>query len=372
MRPAYAHLGDEWPHFRWDPDLFAAVLSRVHFRRGQIILAMANLGFEIRQETVLQVLTKDVTTSSEIEGEHLDDRQVRSSLVRRMELPHAGLPTPDQKVEGVVEMMLDATQQYAAPLTRERLCGWHNALFPRGYSGLYKINVADWRDDAHGPMVVKSGPIGKEKVHFEAPSADRVPMEMAGFLDWFEKEPPMDSVLKAGIAHLWFVTIHPFDDGNGRIGRAIMDMALARADGTQQRFYSMTAQILADKDRYYDRLEAAQKGTMDVTGWLVWFVGRLEAALAAAEGVIEIVQRKQGFWDEHRDLGLNPRQSRIVNMLFEGFRGKLQRAKYAKIAKCSEDTALRDLADLVTKGILVQEGIGRGTYYELDSKWNVA
>jgi Fic family protein len=365
MKDAYSHLTEEWPNFRWECDRFAAILPGIHFRRGQLIAAMANLGFEVRREAVLQVLTQDVSRSSAIEGEHLDDQQVRSSLAQRLGLPHAGLPAPDRKVEGVVDMMLDATQRFEEALTAERLFGWHNALFPQGYSGLSKIRVAQWRDDSDGPMVVVSGPIGKEKVHFEAPSAERVPQEMERFLQWFERGPDMDPVLKAGIAHLWFVTIHPFDDGNGRIGRAVADMALARADGTEQRSYSITAQIHAERSSYYDQLEVAQRGGLDVTAWLAWFVERLEAALTSAEGVIEVVRRKQQFWDNHRESDLNARQTKVINRLFDGYRGKLQRAKYAKIARCSDDTALRDLMDLVDKGILRQEGVGRGTHYVL-------
>jgi Fic family protein len=348
----YTHLTEEWPRYRWDCDRFAAMLPRIHFRRGQLIAAMANIGFGVRQEAILQVLTLDVSKSSEIEGEHLDDQQIRSSLARKLGLPHLGLPTPDSKVDGVVDMMLDATQRFQAPLTDRRLFGWHNALFPQGFSGVHKIKVADWRDDSDGPMVVVSGYPGRERVHFEAPAADRVPSEMARFLHWFEDEPGMDPVLKAGVSHLWFVTIHPFEDGNGRIGRAVMDMALARADNTEQRFYSMTAQIHADRTRYYDLLERTQKASMDVTDWLLWFVERLEAALTSAKGVIELVRRKQRFWDEHRGSMLNARQTKIVHMPFDGFDDKLKRAKYAKINKCSEVTALRDLADLVERGIM--------------------
>jgi len=365
MKPAYAHLTDDWPNYRWDHESLADSLSRIHFRRGELIAGMANVGFEMRQEAILRVLMQDVTGSSEIEGEHLDERQVRSSLARKMGLPFAGLPVPEQRVEGVVEMMLDATQRFDQPLTQERLFGWHNSLFPTGYSGLYKVNVAGWRDDAQGPMVVVSGRLGKETIHFEAPAADRLPKEMARFLEWFEHDSRMDSVLKAGVAHLWFVTVHPFEDGNGRIARAVMDMALARADNTPQRFYSMTAQILADKHRYYRQLEAAQRGSMDITSWLAWFLNRIAAAITLAEDVIEIVRRKQSFWDQHRELHLTARQTKLINMLFDGFQGKLQTAKYSRIAKCSKDTALRDLADLVQKGILVQAGSGRGTHYLL-------
>ena len=328
--------------------------------------AMATLGFEVRQHAVLQILVQDVTKSSAIEGENLDEAQVRSSIARRLGIAFAGLPVPAREVEGVVEMMLDATQRYAEPLDGERIFGWHAALFPTGRSGMAKIVVGDWRDDAEGPMQVVSGPIGKEKVHFRAPSADRVPYEMAGFLRWFEEE-SLDPILKAAIAHLWFVTIHPMDDGNGRIARAIMDMALARADGDHQRFYSMTAQVHKDKNAYYDILERTQKGSLEVTDWIVWFLDRLMAALESAESVLEVVRRKQAFWDLHRDSPLNERQIKVVNLLFEGFRGHLQTGKYAKIAKCSNPTALRDLNDLVEKGILQLDANagGRSTHYTL-------
>lgn len=366
MVPRYTHESEDWPRYSWDYAAFATALSAIHFRRGALMTAMATLGFDVRQEAVLQVLVQDVTKSSEIEGERLDAEQVRSSIARRLGMEYAGLPAPARDVEGVVEMMLDATQRYAEPLDDERIFAWHAALFPTGRSGMFKIVVGGWRDDRDGPMQVVSGPMGRERVHFEAPAATRVPDEMAAFLHWFETE-PLDPVVKAAVAHLWFVTIHPMDDGNGRIGRAIMDMALARADGDSQRFYSMTAQIHRDKEEYYDILERTQKRTLCITEWIVWFLGRLTAALESAEGVLHIVRRKQAFWDAHRDDGLNERQIKIVNMLFEGFHGKLQTSKYAKIAKCSNPTALRDLTDLVEKGVMLVDpsASGRSTSYVL-------
>jgi Fic family protein len=332
---------------------------------------MASVGFEVRKEAMLQVLVQDVTKSSEMEGERLDAQQVRSSIARRLGLEYAGLPVPTRDVEGVVEMMLDATQHFEKPLDEERIFNWHAALFPTGRSGIHKILVGAWRDDRDGPMQVVSGPMGKERVHFEAPSADRLPMEMARFLSWFENH-SMDPVLMAAVSHLWFVTIHPMDDGNGRIGRAIMDMALARADRTSQRFYSMTAQIHQDKDSYYEILERTQKRSMDITPWIVWFLERMGAALGSAEGVLAIVRQKQAFWEAHRETGLNERQMKIINLLIEGFFGKLQTAKYAKIAKCSSDTALRDLIDLMRRGILVKEDQGgRSTSYVLSTRFSV-
>jgi len=301
---------------------------------------------------MVQVLVQDVVKSSEIEGEHLDILQVRSSIARKLGMPYAGLPEPDRRTDGVVSMMLDATQRYAEPLTPDRLFDWHAALFPTGYSGLHKIAVARWRDDADGPMQVVSGPVGKQRVHYQAPDADRVPEEMARFLEWFEGQSD-DPVIKAAIAHIWFVSIHPFDDGNGRIGRAIMDMALARADGSSRRFYSMSAQISADRNSYYDVLERTQKRSMDVTEWIAWFLVQLERALAQAEGVIRLVRNKQAFWEAFRDTDFNGRQTKLLNLLLDDqFFGKLTSDKYAKMMKCSRPTAVRDLNELVEGGVL--------------------
>lgn len=327
---------------------------------------MAGLGFKARQQTVLSVLVSDVTKSSEIEGELLNVAQVRSSIARRLGIDYAGLPEPDRNVDGVVQMMLDATQEFEAPLTEERILAWHAALFPTGYSGLYKIKVGAWRDDADGPMQVVSGPIGKETVHFEAPAADRLPVEMGRFLTWFENE-RVDDVLRAAVGHLWFVTIHPLDDGNGRVGRAIMDMALARADKTGERFYSMSEQIHKKKNDYYDVLERTQRSlSLDASDWITWFLDRMSDALDSAEGVLQVVRNKNAFWEKFADSGLNDRQAKVVNMLLEGnFVGLLHRSKYAKLTKTSEPTAYRDLDDLVKKGVLRVEGVGKGTRYHL-------
>jgi len=361
----YAHEAVEWPHFRWDHSVFSANLAAIHFRRGQLVTAMAALGFKLQQETQLSVLVQDVVKSSEIEGEILDAEQVRSSIARRLGFEHAGLPTPARSVEGVVEMMLDATQRFEVPLDAERIWGWHAALFPTGRSGMFKIVVGAWRDDKEGPMQVVSGPIGKEKVHYEAPSADRLDFEMDQFLCWFEGK-SIDPVLKAAIAHLWFVAIHPLDDGNGRIGRAIMDMALARADGTTQRFYSMSAQIFADRANYYKVLEINQGPSLDVTRWIEWFLARMDDALASAEGVLGLVRRKQTFWADFGARHLNERQLKVVDRLFEGFEGKLTNEKYAKLAKCSHVTAWRDLNELVEQGVLkLDDSGGRSTSYSL-------
>ncbi|BDP43668.1 hypothetical protein DAETH_36370 (plasmid) [Deinococcus aetherius] len=362
----YAHETPEWPNFHWDTSTFATELADIHFRRGALITAMASLGFDIRQETVLSVLVQDVTKSSEIEGEHLDVAQVRSSIARRLGMDVAGLPPAARRVEGVVEMLLDATGHFDAPLDAERLYGWHTALFPGGRSNLRRIIVGAWRDDHEGPMMVLSGPLHRQRVHFEAPAAERLPREMERFLTWFGTA-RLDPVVKAAVAHLWFVTIHPFDDGNGRIARAITDLALARADGTDQRFYSMSAQIERERKAYYEVLEATQRGGVDITAWIVWFLNQLQAALTSAEGVLEMVHHKQGFWDAHRDIQLNGRQIKVLNKVLDGLNSKLRSSKYAALAGCSKPTAVRDLNDLVDKGILrVDPGAGgRSTSYLL-------
>ncbi len=327
---------------------------------------MGELGFRLRAEANLETLTEEVIKSSEIEGEILDKDQVRSSIARRLGMDIGALPPPDRYVDGVVEMILDATQKYLVPLTAERLFGWHAALFPTGHSGLHKITVGAWRKDEAGPMQVVSGPLGREWVHYEAPSAHRLDQEMREFLHWFNGDDTADKVLKAAVAHLWFVTIHPFDDGNGRIARAIADMALARSEQTTQRFYSMSAQIREDRNDYYKFLEATQKGDLDITEWLDWFLGCLGRAFEGAERILEIVLKKARFWKLHRNSSFNDRQRLIINRLLDGFEGKLTSSKWAKIAKCSEDIALRDINDLVSRYVLVKDlAGGRSTSYSL-------
>lgn len=317
-------------------------------------------------EAVLATLTQDVVQTSDIEGETLDPAQVRSSLARRLGMDFAGLPQPERHVEGVAEMVLDATQHYTQPLTDRRLFAFHAALFPTGYSGMWKIVTGDWRSDASGPMQVVSGPMGRERVHYEAPHAGRIDREMQAFLIWYESPSPVDPVLRAAIAHLWFVTIHPFDDGNGRIARAIADMSLARSEGTAQRFYSMSAQIRAERDAYYDMLEATQKGDLDITDWLLWFIGCLDRAFDGAERVLEAVIRKARLWSLWGDIPLNARQRPMIDRLLDGFTGKLTSSKWAKLTKTSQDTAARDIADLIAKGILRRdEAGGRSSGYLL-------
>jgi len=360
----YSHLDPEWPRFSWDSSRIEKLLGDVHFRRGALLASLQGLGFAIQQDTILEVLTSDITCSSAIEGEHLNELQVKSSVARRLGIEFAGVPQPDRHIDGVVTMMLDATQQYDRPLTSERLFGWHSLLFPTGFSGGHRITVGDWRTDSLGPMQVVSGPMGQERVHFEAPAATRLPAECAAFIKWFETN-TLDPILSAGIAHLYFVTLHPFDDGNGRIARALADMALARADKSTQRTYSMSAQIHLHRSSYYDVLEQSQR-SLEITDWLSWFLERLQGALAEAEKVCGVVLHKQEFWSRHETLAFTDRQRRMLNALLDGFEGKLQTRKYAQIQKCSPDTALRELADLVTKGVLVREEAGgRSTSYRL-------
>jgi Fic family protein len=329
---------------------------------------MEALGFKLRQEAVLKTLTEDVLKSSEIEGEQLDAEQVRSSIARRLGMDVGGLRPVDRNVEGVVEMMLDATGHYEQPLTAERLFGWQASLFPTSRSGMRRIRVGAWRDDSSGPMQVVSGPIGRERVHFEAPVAEKLNREMQVFLDWFDESTETDWVTKAGLAHLWFVTIHPFDDGNGRIARAITDMALARSEKSMQRFYSMSAQIRQECAAYYDVLETTQKGTMDVTLWMEWFLGCLGRAIEGAQVTLSTVLSKARFWETFADVSINDRQRLVLNRLLDGFEGKITTSKWAKLAKSSHDTALRDILALVERGILVRnpEG-GRSTSYDLAS-----
>lgn len=365
-RETYIHERAGWPGFRWDHERISARLVDVRHRQGLLIGRMKGLGFQLRAEAVLNSLTEEVLKSSEIEGETLDRNQVRSSIARRLGLDIGGLAPADRDVEGVVEMMLDATQGYDKPLTGRRLFDWHAALFPTGRSGMSKIRVGAWRDDAKGPMQVVSGAIVKERVHYEAPAADRVRDEMRKFVEWFEKDQSTDLVLKAGVAHLWFVTIHPFEDGNGRIARAIADMVLARSEQSPQRFYSMSAQIRQERKEYYEILEATQKGDLDITRWLEWFLACLGRAFDRAETILATVLEKARFWERFAKVEFNERQRQIVNRLLNGFEGKLTTSKWAKLAKTSQDTALRDIEDLIRKKVLVKDSAGgRSTSYSL-------
>src|SRR5262245_48981312 len=366
VRRLYIHELEDWPRFRWNRESLVQLLAAVRHRQGRLIGRMEALGFPLRQEAVLQTLTSDVLKSSEIEGEALDVGQVRSSLARRMGIDIGALKPSDRHVDGIVEMILDATRRSDQPLTVERLLAWHASLFPSARGAMERLRSGAWRDDRSGPMQVVSGPLGRERVHFEAPLAHRVPGEVSHFLSWFESDEDVDPVLKAGLAHLWFVTIHPFDDGNGRIARAVADLALARSEGSPRRFYSMSTQIRLERGEYYDVLERTQKGTMDVTPWMDWFVGCLGRAINGAYSLLEAVLAKARFWERLQGIPLNERQHYVLNRLLDGFEGTLSTTKYARLAKCSQDTALRDIHGLVERGILVRNTKGgRSTSYSL-------
>ena len=363
---AFIHQNDNWPSFTWKNDEIVNLLSEARNLQGRLIGKMESLGFDLRNEALLETLTLDVLKSSEIEGEYLNPDQVRSSIARRLGMEIAGSVDSDRDVDGVVELMMDATQNCFNPLTSERLFDWHAALFPTGRSGMCKITVADWRKDTTGPMQVVSGAMGKEKVHFQAPDSSLVENEMNLFLDWFNNNSKIDSVIKAAIAHLWFVTIHPLEDGNGRITRALTDMLLAQSDKSNQRFYSMSAQIRVERKEYYEILEKTQKGNLDITAWIKWFLNCLINALKSTDSVLIRVLLKADFWSKHSNTLINERQKKMLNKLLDGFDGKLTSSKWAKIAKCSKDTAIRDINDLIDKNILQKEAAGgRSTNYEL-------
>jgi Fic family protein len=359
----YIYEHKNWAAFTWKDKAINSLFGEVRLMQGKIIGQMNALGFTAKEEATLATLTLDVVKSSEIEGEVLNYNQVRSSIARRLGINHAGLVPSSRHIEGVVEMMLDATQRYTLPLTEKRLLGWHAALFPTGYSGPYEIEVGQYRK---GEMQIVSGAMGKEKVHYEAVNPKLVKVEMDKFLDWFNNDNTLDLVLKAAIAHFWFIIIHPFDDGNGRIGRAITDMLLARAEGSGERFYSMSSQILAERKHYYEILQKVQHSSGDITEWLDWFLHCLKNAMLTTENTMQKILHKAEFWKLHEHTSINERQRLMLNKFFDGFEGKLQTSKWAKITKTSTDTALRDIKDLVVKGILQQtdEG-GRSANYEL-------
>lgn len=362
----WIHQTADWPTFSWSSEVLEPKLSNIRHRQGRLLGRMESLGFDLRAEANLSALTEEVVQSSAIEGERLDSEEVRSSLARKLGIEIGGFVAVGRDVEGIVEVMLDATQQYDLPLTRDRLFSWHAALFPTGRSGMRTITVGRWRPASAGAMQVVSGPIGREWVHFEAPEATRIETEMTAFLDWFDSTTLIDPLIKAAIAHLWFITIHPFEDGNGRIARAIADMALSRADGMGDRFYSMSAQIEAERKTYYQQLERQQRSSVDITGWLDWFLDCLGRAIETAETMLSAVLYKAELWRRANRYGVNDRQRRILNRMLNGFKGHMNTSKYAKLAKCSTDTALRDIRSLLTKGLLVQNpGGGRSTSYRL-------
>lgn len=362
----YIHEQADWPTFRYDANAFSVALSEAWRRQGYVLGQMQALGFALRQETELDALTLEVEKTSEIEGEYLDSDQVRSSVARRLGMDASGLPHPERDVEGVVEMMMDATHNFAAPLTEARLFDWHRSLFPTGRIGLHSDAVGRWRDELSDPMQVVSGRVGHQHIHFEAPAAERLNSEMHHFLEWFNADEERDGLVKAALAHLWFVTLHPFEDGNGRIARAVADMALARADRCEQRFYSMSAQIRRERKEYYAILERTQSSTLDVTEWLGWFVGCLTRTLEAADTTIQKTVYKANFWMQHGEFDLNERQRKMLNKLLDGFVGKLVTQKWAKMTGSSHDTANRDIKQLIDWGILEKEDAGgRSTSYRL-------
>jgi Fic family protein len=365
-RVSHIHGLPGWPHFTWDHAALTQKLAAVRHRQGRLIGRMEEFGFKLKAEANLEALAEEVIKSSEIEGDVLNRDQVRSSLARRLGVDIGALAPSERNVDGMVEMTLDATSHYGTPLTFERLFGWHAALFPAGRSGMSRIMVGAWRDDAKGPMQVISGAIGHERVHFEAPAAARLASEMKAFIDWFNAGADSDPVLKAAVAHLWFVTIHPFEDGNGRIARAIADMALARSERSAQRFYGMSAQIRGERDAYYDILETTQKGGLDITAWLRWFLDCLDRTFDRAETILGAVLAKARFWQAHVGATFNERQRAMIDRLLNGFKGKLTSSKWAQITKCSQDTALRDIDDLIAKGVLTKDAAGgRSTSYSL-------
>jgi len=364
----YFYNNQNWPAFEWNSEKLLPLLSHVRNRQGRLIGEMGALGFELRNEANLEILTQEIIKSTEIEGEFLDKEQVRSSIARRLGLEISGLVYSERNVDGIVDLMIDATGNYEKELNKERLFSWHSALFPGGQSGMYKIITGKWRDDSTGPMQVVSGALGKEKVHYQAPPAAQLENEMQIFFNWFNEEQNTDLVLKSAIAHLWFVTLHPFEDGNGRISRALSDMLLARSDEQSYRFYSMSTQIRKERNSYYDILEKTQKGDLDITYWLEWFLNCLLHSIENSETLLEKVFYKHSFWLKHKQVNINDRQRKILNLLMDDFEGVLNTTKWAKIGKCSQDTALRDIQDLIGKGIMVKsfQG-GRSTNYELNS-----
>lgn len=362
----YIHEKDNWTNFTWNEKLVSKKLAETRNLQGRLLGKMESLGFDQQDEAVLNTLTLEIVKSSEIEGEILNLEQVRSSIAKRLGIELAGAIESERHIDGIVEMMLDATQRYDSPITKERLFGWHSLLFPTGWSNMYKITVADWRKDTTGPMQVISGAMGKEKVHFEAPNSDKIDSEMEKLINWIESENEIDPVLKSAIVHLWFVTIHPFEDGNGRITRAITEMLLARSDKSVKRFYSMSSQIREERKQYYKILEKTQKGTSEITDWILWFLECLKNSFESTSKLLSKILIKAEFWKIHAKTIINERQHKMLNKLLDDFDGKLTTSKWGKICKCSQDTALRDIQNLIEKGILQKEKSGgRSTNYEI-------
>ncbi len=360
------HELPEWPNFTWYPAKIADLLAEVRYLQGRLLGQMNSLGFQLRTEAALQILTQDVIKTSEIEGERLNTEQVRSSIAKRLGIDIGALTKTDRSVDGIVDIMIDATHNFTKPLTVERLFDWHAALLPTGRSSIHRITVGSWRTKESGVMQVVSGPYGREKIHFEAPTYNRLKKEMSQFIKWFNAKTEIDLVIKSALAHLWFVTIHPFDDGNGRIVRAIADMLLAHSENSQQRFYSMSSQIQRVRNDYYNELEKTQKGSLEITSWIIWYLNCLKNAIISSEDLLKSVLTKARFWEKHSGVSLNDRQRLLLNRLLDGFVGKLTSSKWAKITKCSPDTALRDINDLVDRSILMKEAAGgRSTNYQI-------
>jgi Fic family protein len=356
----------DWPRFRWNSDLLVEPLAAAHLKQGRLLGRMEQLGFDLQLKAELLATTEEAIKSSEIEGEILNLESVRASVARRLGMPDAALEPENRRVEGIVEMTLDATRNFHDSLTGDRLFGWQAALFPTGYSGVHAIKVGTWRDDAHGPMQVIDPVFGRERVYFEAPPAERVKGEMKAFLAWFNKSQTIDGIVHAAVAHLWFVTIHPFEDGNGRIARALAEMSLARSENSSQRFYSLSGQIHRDQSKYYESLEGTQKGDLDITARLLWFIEIFSKTLDAAAQTCSGILRKADFWQRHTLTPLNERQRKLLNRFLDGFEGKLTARKWSRIAKCSMPTAQRDIKELVDKGLLLRnEGGSKNTSYEI-------
>lgn len=362
----YVHQLKKWPELLWDHEILVLKLSEVRNKQGRLLGKMESLGFDLQNEALLKTLSADVLNSSQIEGEHYNSDEVRSSVARKLGMNVAGLVASNRFVDGVAEVTVDATKNASMPLTQKRLFQWHSALFPTGVSGSYPITVGAYRKDDKGPMQVVSGAIGFERVHFEAPKSPLVKKEMDQFLKWFNSTHPIDPVLKAGVAHFWFVTVHPFDDGNGRLARAIADLQLAKSENVNQRYYSMSTQLLKERKEYYKQLELAQRGDLDLTEWLSWFLDCLKRTLENTEQSLEKVLKKASFWERHKQTVFNERQVAMLNRLLDDFQGNLTTSKWAKMQKCSQDTALRDVHDLAKKGVLMKyDAGGRSTNYFL-------
>lgn len=361
----YIYENKDWPEFKWDKDIILDLLFRIKEKRAYLLGKMSSLGFDIKEKAILNVLTEDIIKSSEIEGHKLNTEQVRSSVAKRLGINIGDEIFVERDVEGIVEMMLDATQSYNKEITKDRLCGWQAAMFPGGYSGLHKIKIGSYRDDSQGAMQIVSGAIGKEKVHFEAPAAEALDTEMTKLIDYINADITTDLLIKAGIVHLWFVIVHPFEDGNGRIARALTDMLLARSEDSSSRFYSMSSQIKKAKKAYYNALEITKQPSLDITSWLQWFLENLLLAIESSEDLLKTVLQKAEFWNKHKDLTLNKRQSDILNRFMDNFEGNLTANKWAKMGNCSHDAATRDINDLIEKGILVKQGEARATHYVL-------